>query len=83
MGFIESSIGDGSIILEVLRKLDFEELMKYLFLVLNVINIFYCIFWLNSIDFMLLDNLSLIDDFEYSFVFFVSGDSGVELGENG
>lgn len=32
---------------------------------------------------MLLDNLSLIDDVEYSFVFFVSGDSGVELGENG
>lgn len=31
---------------------------------------------------MLLDNLSLIDDVEYSFVFFVSGDSGVEVKEN-
>lgn len=83
VGSIESSIGDGSTTSEVPRKSDSEELTKYLPPVPNATNIPHCISWLNSIDPTSSDNSSPTDDVEHSLVSPVSGDSGVESGENG
>lgn len=83
VGSIESSIGDGSTTSEVPRKSDSEELTKYLPPVPNATNSPHCISWLNSIDPSSSDNSSPTDDVEHSLVSPVSGDSGVESGENG